>query len=175
MADITVNGSAMSLDGISSKANSISSVVGTTADSHTDVTIFGKLVGLEQDNHGVDLVIPTLAAGVTVSSCIAAWTLGAKISLGTSVIASEFGLHFMNIEDLSDVDIHEFHIFKGATTGGTVVAKVRGTKSANQDTIPHVPMLTPHFVANQKTFVRMANLTAAASTATLSFNYHIHS
>ena len=130
---------------------------------------------LDDHVHKANQVLPTLAAGVTVSSCVAAWTLGPKQNIGSSVIASEFDYHFLNVEFASDVDTHEFHIFKGATTGsGTVIAKTRVTITAAIDKKDDVSITTPILAAAQKTFMRMANLTAAASSATISLNYHTY-
>ena len=156
-------------------ASAMRSVIGTTSDGHFDNTLFGLAHRENDHTHNAEMVIPTLNAGITVISCVAAWTLGAKISLGTSVIALDFDFHFMNVESMSDVDTHEFHLFKGATTGaGTAISQVRTVKSANQDSQPAVPLITPLMVANQKTFIRMANLAGAASTAIITINYHAY-
>ena len=165
---LTINGTEQTLD-------RILDVTGTTDDAHDAVTLFGQNKQMLEHTHKAMLVIPTLAAGVTVSSCVAAWTLGAKINLVTSVIASPYDFHFLNVELMDDTDTHEFHIFKGATAGsGTVISMARVVKSANQDRAGAVPIMTPLLDANQKTFVRMANLAAAASTATISINYHTY-
>ena len=165
---LTINGTEQTLD-------RILDVTGATDDEHDAVSLFGQNEQILEHIHGKMFAIPTLAAGVTVSSCVAAWTLGAKINLVTSVIAEPFDFHFLNLEDIADADVHELHIFKGATTGaGTAICFARFTKTAQVDTQTAVPIMSPLLAANQKTFVRLANLAAAASTVTISINYHTY-
>ena len=151
------------------------SVIGTTSDDHTYGTLFGKIDQLEEHIHSVGRVIPTLANGITVSSCVAAWTLGAKVSLGTSVIASDFDFHYLNVESASDADTHEMHIFAGATTvAGSLIGQARFTVTVGADKRNALPLVTPLQSANQKTFARLANLAGAASTAVINLKYHTY-
>ncbi len=160
-------------------ASAMRSVIGTTGDTVVGEgeqdTVFRMLHELEDHAHHAQFVLPSLAAGITVVGSATSWKLGAKVSLGSSLIAGPFDYHFLNVETLSDNDTHEFCIFKGATTsGGTAISQSRVVKTANNDSPGSRPLMTPILAAGQKTFVQVAQEASNPSTCVISIEYHTY-
>ena len=123
--------------------------------------------------HGHGLVIPTLAAGVTVTGAAGAWTLGNFATLiGAGVITMPFDLHWINIETASADDNWELHLFAAAVE----ISRVRftTTRSGNKAILPPFPCLMSIQPAGTQIQVKIANSAGGGEDVSISAEYHTY-
>jgi hypothetical protein len=159
---------------IAAETSAIKRVVGATADEEGINTLYGMAYELRAHNHGKSYCIPSLAPAIVLTGTSTSWELGAKVLLGTSVIASPFDFHHINVENMTGTDTFQIRISEGATNASTFIADVRVVAATNQVKQEAVPIITPILAANKKTHAQVANLSTTAKSVSLSFQYHLY-
>lgn len=83
-----------------------------------------RILRMYDDTNQPILVYPTLAAGITVVSAAADWSLGTVTQIvPASTISSDFLIQHIIVETMSKDGIYELHLYSGA--GDDEVARVR--------------------------------------------------
>ena len=123
---------------------------------------------------GEQLVYPTGAAGVTVTTDADAWVLGGFTEIvPINTITKDFDIHFVNIEGISAAGTYELLFYAAEVFLSCERFTVVGTP-ANRIYIPR-NIITPLTVANSQIQAKvMSDNAASEDTCTLSVAYHVY-
>lgn len=127
---------------------------------------------LYDENYSAQKVIPSLAAGVALVGLTTAYKLGAKVSLGTSVITSPFAINCINIEAATTNATYEVVLYEGTTAAATEISRARvalNTTVLNQN---QVLITTKQLTSAKPTCAAVANSGTTAQTLAISVGYH---
>lgn len=149
-------------------------VLGTSSDTHGSNTVNGRTKLLKDHIHGAAKVYPTLAAGVQLTCGSTNYGEGAYYEIvPANTIASEFDIHWLNIENMSDNDVYEIAIGVGTSGNETEIGRIRATRTANQVKQDSIMFMTELQSANVRVAGKMA-CSGTAQTATVSIGYHVY-
>jgi len=147
--------------------------IGTSFDTESTNSIFGKSDALFDHAHSHQKVIPTLANGVTVTGGVAAWALGAfAIIVPTNVITKPFDIHHVHVAAYNANDTFELVLYAGADASEVEVGRIRFTRTTNVGATPHLPMMTSVIPANTQIKAKIASQLGTSNTAVISLMYH---
>jgi len=149
-------------------------VIGNKTDTHLGSSIYSFAKLINEHIHTESLCYPTGAAGVVVTASNAApWTLGNYAQIvPINTIASDFDIHFVNIEGANNNATYELVIY--AVT--TEIGRIRFTTIdiANARLLPSLPFISPVQAANAQIQAKVMSSTGAADTITITLHYHIY-
>ena len=153
----------------------IRDVVGNKTDYLTSAgitggSIYAILDAMYDHFHQPQQVYPTLADGSVVVAGGGGWQLGDftdVIPVGT--VATDFDIHFVNVEAASATDTYEIVLYDGADVE---ISRCRFTKSAAQDLQGAVPVQCPVQPAGGLIRAKCASSSGGADTITISLEYH---
>ena len=150
--------------------------IGDSLDGHSDPTIFGRVRMLEEHVHNANLVIPSLAAGISLASKNIAWTLSDNFTVvvATNAITEDFDFHWLNIEDMSANGVYELWLYGGADASEVLFAKKRATRETNKAARAGFGMISPLLLANTQIKAKLATSNAVADTMTFTLEYHVY-
>jgi hypothetical protein len=132
---------------------------------------YDKLHAIEEHNHQVGRVYPTLADGVVIASAATVWVLGSLVEIvPASTITNKFDIHYVAVEDIAATDIYELVLYQGASD--VEIARCRFIRGSNFSEELAVPVMTPLIPANARIRAALASKAAAANTVTISLQYH---
>jgi len=159
-------------NGTGSRENTI----GDSLDGHSDPTIFGRVRQIQEHIHSPNLVIPSLAAGITVASKNIAWTLSDNFTVvvATNAITEDFDFHWLNVENMSANGVYELWLYSGADASEVVFAKKRLTREVNKAARAGLGMISPLMPANTQIKAKLATENAVADTMTFTLEYHTY-
>jgi len=156
--------------------NYMQDVIGNKTDTHSGISLYGRVKTLNEHIHSASKVYPTLASGVTVTAG-AAWTLGNFSEIvPVSTIGSPFDIHHVSIENISANDVYELVLYYDAdgTPGDEVeCGRVRVTKNASQDSTLNIPMQTPIIPADYQIKAKLAS-SAGGNSVDITIFYHVY-
>lgn len=151
--------------------------IGNKTDGHSVDTLGGRSKQILEHIHNPSKVYPTLGAGATINTDVAAWTLGAFVEIvPLNTITSDFDIHYVSIEDISANGVYELVLYSDAdgVGGGEVeVGRVRFVQSGVQSATLNTPMLTPLIDANAQIKAKLAS-DSGGDNATISIFYHTY-
>jgi len=125
--------------------------------------------------HNGEMVYPTLADGITITSGTGKWTLGNFVELiPANTINAPFDMHFFNTALASLVGTYEIHLYAGAVNSEVLFSKVRFARLSNQTGATPFPILTPVFPANTRISAKMAVNVVTQETLVCSIAYHTY-
>jgi hypothetical protein len=105
-------------------------VIGNKQDAETSDSLYALAHANEEHIHTPQLCYPTLANGINLVAG-AAWVLGALTQIiPAATITNNFDIHWISIEDISQIDVFELQLFHGA--GDTFAGCIRFSRKANQ-------------------------------------------
>ena len=143
--------------------------VGKRTDGHASDSLYGVTKSLSEHAHSASKVYPTLANGVVVTAG-AAWTLGAFAEVvPVSTIASDFDIHTISVEALSDVEVYEIVLYAATTE----IGRTRVTKAAQLEGTQHVAFQCAVQPANTQIQAKVAT-EGGSDTCTISLFYHTY-
>jgi len=132
--------------------------------------VYGELA--DDHNHKPSKVWPTLAAGVSVASDAAAWTLGSFVEvMAADDEPADFDIHFVKVESMDDNTVYELVLYYGADD--IECARVRFVKDATSWT-GDVPCQTPVIPGGSRIRAKCASALAEVSTPVISLQYHTY-
>lgn len=149
--------------------------IGNKTDTHNATSLHGRIKTLLEHIHGVQEVYPSLADGIVVTSDSTAWTYGGFVELlPPSTITSDFDIHNIGIEDISDNDVYQLSLYSGAVSSEVLVGNIRFAKNSNFDAIVPQVFQTPLIAANSRISAKIACAIGANHAATVSIVYHTY-
>lgn len=148
-------------------------VVGNRDDAVTTASLAGRLHSVEEHLHSAQLVYPTLAAAITVTSSDVAWTLGNFATIvAADAITSPFDIHWAHFDAISANGAYELYLYYGA--GDTFACSVPFVKAAAQDGLFSIKAQTVIIPANSQIRAKLASENAVADTADVKIVYYLY-
>ena len=130
---------------------------------------------IEEHFHTEGLVYPTMAPGITVETKAAAtWAVSnnyTNVVAAGGAITEAFDIHYISIEAISQNSVNELILYNMTTA--VEIGRVRFTKTAAQEQVDNVFIMTPVQAANSKIGAQMGS-SVAGTTATISIFYHVY-
>jgi len=128
----------------------------------------------DENIHSEQLVYPTLADGVTLTTHADDWVLGTTVEIiPANTITESFDIHEIFIEDANTQDkTYEIVLYSGA--GDTEIGRVRFASGTTRGGIPNGSMQTPIVSANERIRAAIAIQDGGAKTAIISLRYHTY-
>ena len=149
-------------------------VIGNKSDTHNGTSIKAMSHTIDEHFHNEQLVYPTLADGITLTSHANDWTLGTITQIvPATTIGDDFDIHEVVIEDVNTADkAYELVLYSGA--GDTEVGRVRFAAGATRGGVPNVIMQTPIIAADSRIRAALAIQDGGSKTAAISIRYHTY-
>ncbi len=149
-------------------------VIGNKNDTHDGDSLAAFAHTLNEHVHNEQLVYPTLANGITLTSHANSWELGTVTQVvPASAIGSDFDIHEVVIEDVNTADkVYELVLYSGA--GDVEIGRVRFAAGATRGGIPNVAMQTPIVLADSRIRAALAIEDGGSKTAKVSLRYHLY-
>jgi hypothetical protein len=148
-------------------------VLGRKDDTHAGTSLMAFSDRINEHFHSSVKVYPTLAAGVVVTTAVAAWTLGAYVVVvPANTIAADFDIHHINVSAWNANDTFELVLYAGPNGGEVEIGRVRLTRLSNVGASPHIPFQTPLIAANSQIKAKLASQAGTSNTVTMSIMYH---
>lgn len=150
-------------------------VIGNKTDTYSGTSLFSNIKLIQEHLHSASNVYPTLADGITVTSSASEWTLGEFVEIiPASTISTDFDIHNVEVSAISDNDVYELVIYKGALSSEVEVGRVRFSKSTNQEGTTNQPFQTLLIGANSRVSAKVACAAGSSHTVTISLRYHTY-
>lgn len=148
--------------------------IGNKNDTHDGTSVRAVLHTLNEHAHNAQLVYPTLADGVTLTTAAGDWALGALTEIvPAGAIGDDFDIHEAVVEDVNTQDkTYEIILYAGG--GDTQVGCARFAAAANKGGVPNVTMQTAIIAADSRIRGRLAIQDGGSKTAIVSIRYHIY-
>ena len=145
---------------------------GDSTDAHDALTLFGRLMLLNEHVHSAQGVYPTLADGVALTTAAGDWELGTITEIvPINTITNEFDIHEVLVEDVNTQDkTYEIVLYYGA--GDTECGRARFAATSNKGGVPSVAMMTVLIPANSRIRAQLAIEDGSSKTAKISLRYH---
>lgn len=141
--------------------------------SRTTDSPYDKLHNTCDHLHSSAKIYPTLAAGVTVTGAVGAWTLGSYAEIvPASTITDAFDVHWIVVESVSASGIYELVLYAATTEIGRVRFSVVDT--AQGSTISPIPFICPIQAANTQIQAKVASSSGGSDTIDISIFYHTY-
>lgn len=152
----------------------INEVIGNKSDTHTGTSLKAMAHTIDEHFHNEQLVYPTLADGVTLTSHANDWALGTITQIvPATTIGSDFDIHELVVEDVNTADkVYELVLYSGA--GDVEVGRVRFAAGATRGGVPNVFMQTPIIAADSRIRAALAIEDGGSKTAKVSLRYHLY-
>ena len=146
--------------------------LGNRDDGHTGTTLFSRLLRAAEHIHSAQLVYPTLADGVALTTAAGDWGLGTITEIvPANTITAEFDIHEVLVEDVNTQDkTYELVLYYGGSD--TECARVRFAATSNKGGVPAQFVMTPLIPANSKIRAQLAIEDGSGKTAKISLRYH---
>jgi hypothetical protein len=138
-------------------------------------TMFDKVEVMEEHQHSISKVYPTLVVGVDVLAGAAGppWVLGNFVEIiPANTIGEDFDIHWLIIEAITSNGIYEL-VFYAATTEISRVRFAAEAGVAGTVTFSPIPVLMQIQPKNTQIQCKLA-CSAGAETATISVLYHVY-
>jgi hypothetical protein len=153
---------------------SMRDVIGNKTDDESGTSLKSDTYTLKAHAHSVQLCAPTLADGLTMAASVTPWTLGNFIVvIATNAVTSPFDIHQVHVGNFSANDVYELALYQGANGVETVIARIRFTRTSNNNPGSVLPVTTPLIPANTQIKAKLASK-AGSSTANFSVMYHTY-
>jgi|GEM_PF-5125872 len=108
--------------------------------------------------HSPSLIYPQLAAPITVTAGVGAWTEGGKVQIiGAGVKANAYDVHFVNLGTISQVDDYEIRLYTGAAAAEVFWGAASFTRDTNQMRAAYVPIQGPPVPAGTRLSATLAS------------------
>ncbi len=133
----------------------------------------GKLHELDEHIHSQQLVAPSGAPPVTLTSGGGAWTLGnfSNDIIAAAAVALTFDIHWFEISNASANVDYEIVIYAGA--GDTEMARTKFTRTAPFTSSKTLPCQTIQIAKGSRVRAKMMD-SAGGATCEVSINYHTY-
>jgi len=139
-------------------------------------TAFDKAQILDEHFHSEQQVYPTLADGITLTAVNdgGTWTLGTVTQIiPAGTITSDFDLHFISLEAISDNGVYELVLYAGDSD--TEIARARFSREGGSDgALRSINVITPIVEAGSRIRGALATDANDGETVTLSLFYHTY-
>lgn len=154
--------------------DAVGTKIGETDDEHGDATLFGGQELADHHVHSAQMVYPTLADGVTLTTAAGDWALGTITQIvPASTITSEFDIHEVLVEDVNTQGkTYELILYYGSDD--TECGRARFAASSNKGGVPVVSEQTILIPANSRVRGRLAIEDGSGKTAKVSLRYHVY-
>jgi hypothetical protein len=150
----------------------IRDVIGNKTDDEAGTSVYSILYTLLAHCHSVQLCMPTLAGGVTVTAAGGAWTLGNfVVIIATNAVTDPFDIHQIHVGTFSASDIYQLELYSGANGAEVLIAQVRFSRTSNTNPGSILPVITPILPANTQV---KAKLASAGGGANVNFSVMYH-
>ncbi len=148
--------------------------IGDSSDNHDAATLFGAQRLSDEHVHSAQLVYPTLADGVTLTTAAGDWALGTITEIvPANVIAKEFDIHEIVAEDVNTQDkTYELVLYYGADD--IEIGRSRFAASSNKGGVANLNMQTILIPANSRIRGQLAIQDGSGKTAKVSVRYHLY-
>jgi hypothetical protein len=143
--------------------------------NRAQTSIYDRLHNASEHIHKESKVYPTATNGVTVTASTTAWVLGAYAEIvPASGIGSDFDIHFVELEGVSDPGLYELVLYAATTEIGRIRFKVAGTP--NNLTFQARPFMSPIISADTQIQAKLMTDTGndPADTCEISIQYHTY-
>ncbi len=147
-------------------------VLGNKLDNQDGDSIVSHVHTNDEHIHSAQMIWPSLAAGVTVTSKNIAWNLGDAFAqvVAASDITADFDIHWVYISSISAQGDYELWLYYGGSD--TFAAMVPFSKAGAQDSQLSIPCQTIIIPANSRIYAKLASDNAVADTADVKVLYH---
>ncbi len=150
----------------------INQLIGNRNDVNSAETIFGFLQDMWEELHSSQLVYPSLAQGVLITSHSNAYTLGNFIEvIPVNTITNEFHIHHLHLLSPNANGDYEIRLYQGTT----LIGEATFSRTDKKDDVEGLEIYTSHCEANAQIQARLSSSNAAQQdTVRLKVWYHLH-
>ncbi len=155
--------------------NTINDVIGNKLDDESGDSLYSKAYTVQRHIHSEQLIYPTLANGITVTSSAAIWTLGAyAVIIPENTIANSFDIHAIHVGTFSANDVYEIKLYSGSDGSETHIGSARFARTNATNPGSVLPMTTPLINANTQIKAALASMVGGNESIRISVIYHTY-